>query len=135
MSHTLNLKKLKFLVYGLGSTGISVIKFFKKKKISDFLVWDDNLKLRKKFRSKSVSNLKNALKSVDFIVLSPGISLKKTKNKIGLKKHKNKIITDIDLVYLLKKFKKSIVVTGISIFHNSPLYAYVRKFIKNNQRI
>jgi len=27
-----NLKKLSFLVYGLGSTGISVIKYFEKKK-------------------------------------------------------------------------------------------------------
>ncbi len=112
MSHTLNLKKLKFLVYGLGSTGISVIKYFKKKKISDFLVWDDNLKLRKKFRSKSVSNLKNALKSVDFIVLSPGISLKKTKHKKVLSKFKKKIITDIDLLYLSNLKFKSIVVTG-----------------------
>ena len=112
MSHTLNLKKLKFLVYGLGSTGISVIKYFKKKKISDFLVWDDNLKLRKKFRSKSVSNLKNALKSVDFIVLSPGISLKKTKYKKVLSKFKKKIITDIDLLYLSNLKFKSIVVTG-----------------------
>ena len=112
MSHTLNLKKLKFLVYGLGSTGISVIKYFKKKKISDFSVWDDNLRLRKKFRSKSISNLKNALESVDFIVLSPGISLKKTKYKKVLSKFKKKIITDIDLLYLSNLKFKSIVVTG-----------------------
>ena len=112
MSHTLNLKKLKFLVYGLGSTGISVIKYFKKKKIFNFSVWDDNLKLRKKFRSKSISNLNNTLKNVDFIVLSPGISLKKTKYKKVLSKFKKKIITDIDLLYLSNLKFKSIVVTG-----------------------
>ena len=112
MSHTLNLKKLKFLVYGLGSTGISVIKYFKKKKIFNFSVWDDNLKLRKKFRSKSISNLKNTLENVDFIVLSPGISLKKTKYKKVLSKFKKKIITDIDLLYLSNLKFKSIVVTG-----------------------
>ena len=112
MSHTLNLKKLKFLVYGLGSTGISVINYFKKKKISDFSVWDDNLKLRKKFRSKSISNLKNTLENVDFIVLSPGISIKKTKYKKALSKFKKKIITDIDLLYLSNLKFKSIVVTG-----------------------
>ena len=112
MPQTLNLKKLKFLVYGLGSTGISVIKYFKKKKISDFSVWDDNLKLRKKFKSKSISNLKNALESVDFIILSPGISLKKTKYKKVLLKFKKKIITDIDLLYLSNLKFKSIVVTG-----------------------
>ena len=84
MSHILNLKKLSFLVYGLGCTGYSVIKYFKKKKIYNFSVWDDNSKLRKKFKSKNISNLKNALKEVDYIVLSPGISLKKTKYKKDL---------------------------------------------------
>ena len=57
MSHTLNLKKLSFLVYGLGSTGRSVIKFFKKKKIHNFFVWDDNEKRREKFNSKNVFTL------------------------------------------------------------------------------
>ena len=74
MSHILNLKKLSFLVYGLGSTGHSVIKYFKKRKIYNFSVWDDNIGVRKKFGSKNVSNFKNALKEVDNIVLSPGIS-------------------------------------------------------------
>ena len=62
MSHTLNLKKLSFLVYGLGTTGYSVIKYLKKNKNSRFFVWDDNLKLRKKFGSRSVFNLKTTLK-------------------------------------------------------------------------
>jgi UDP-N-acetylmuramoylalanine--D-glutamate ligase len=112
MSHTLNLKKLSFLVYGLGSTGHSVINYFKKKKISNFSVWDDSVRLRKKFGSKNVSNLKNSLKEVDYIVLSPGISLKKTRYKKDLIKFKKKIITDIDLLYLSNLKFKSIVVTG-----------------------
>ena len=112
MSHILNLKKLSFLVYGLVSTGYSVIKYFKKKKIYNFFVWDDNPKLRKKFKSKNISNLKNALKEVDYIVLSPGVSLKKTKYKKNLLKFRNKIITDIDLLYLSNSKFKSIVVTG-----------------------
>ena len=112
MSHKLNLKKLTFLVYGLGSTGLSVIKYFKKRKIYNFSVWDDDLKLRKKFKSKSTSNLRNALENSDYIVLSPGISLKKTKYKKDLFKFKKKIITDIDLLYLSNLKFKSIVVTG-----------------------
>ena len=48
-------------------------------------------------------------KKVDFIVLSPGISLIRSKK---LKKYKKKIITDIDLFYLFKDRPKSIVVTG-----------------------
>jgi len=112
MSHTLNLKKFSFLVYGLGSTGCSVIKYFKKRRIHNFYVWDDNVKLRKKFGSKNVVNLKNILEEVDFIVLSPGISLKKTKYKKYLIKFRKKIITDIDLLYLSNSKFKSIVVTG-----------------------
>ena len=112
MPHTLNLKKFSFLVYGLGSTGYSVIKYFKKKKIHNFYVWDDNERLRKKFDSKNDVNLKNILKKVDYIVLSPGISLKKTKYKKNLIKFKKKIITDIDLLYLSNSNFKSIVVTG-----------------------
>ena len=112
MSHTLNLKKFSFLVYGLGSTGHSIIKYFKKRRIHNFYVWDDNVKLRKKFGSKNVVNLKNILKEVDYIVLSPGISLKKTKYKKNLIKFRKKIITDIDLLYLSNSKFKSIVVTG-----------------------
>ena len=112
MSNTLNLKKLSFLVYGLGSTGQSVIKYFKKRKVSNYYVWDDNLRLRKKFGAKKVLSLKNILKKVDYIVLSPGVSLKKSKNKKDLIKFKKKIITDIDLLYLSNLKFKSIVVTG-----------------------
>jgi UDP-N-acetylmuramoylalanine--D-glutamate ligase len=112
MSKILNLKKFSFLVYGLGSSGFSVVKYFKKHKILDYSIWDDSSKLRKKFKIKAVSNLSNSLKKVDFIVLSPGISLKKTKYKKILIKYKKKIITDIDLLYLSNLKFKSIVVTG-----------------------
>ena len=112
MSHTLKLKEFSFLIYGLGSTGLSVINYFKKRKISSFSVWDDNIKLRKKFRSKNVSNLKIAFKNVDYIILSPGISLNKAKYKRDLRKFKKKIITDLDLFYLMNPKVKSIVVTG-----------------------
>ena len=50
MPSTFNLKKFSFLVYGLGSTGYSVIKYLKKKKVKNFYVWDDNKKLRGKFK-------------------------------------------------------------------------------------
>ena len=46
---------------------------------------------------------------VDYIVLSPGVSLIKNKKS---PKFKKKIISDIDLFYLSKKKSKSIVVTG-----------------------
>ena len=58
-------------------------------------------------KKKEPLNLNYILKKVDFIILSPGVSLKKTSNKKKLSKFENKIITDIDLLYLSKKkFKK-----------------------------
>ena len=105
-----NLKELSFLVYGLGSTGVSVVNFFRKNKIKKFYVWDD--KNKKLFKKKRPISLNNALNKVHYIILSPGVSLIKSKHKNQLKKHKKKIITDIDLIFLLKKYLKTIVVTG-----------------------
>ena len=45
MPHLINLKKLSFLVYGLGSSGQSVVRFFKKKNINNYKVWDDKDKI------------------------------------------------------------------------------------------
>ena len=103
-----NLKELSFLIYGLGETGKSVIKFFERNNIKKYQIWDDN----KSYKRKETLNLEKTLNEVNFIVLSPGVSLKISKNKKKLLKHKDKIITDIDLVFLLKGFFKSIVVTG-----------------------
>ena len=105
-----NLKNLSFLVYGLGSTGKSVVSFFKKEKIKKFKVWDDiNKSLYKNNRT---YNLSDTLKAVNYIILSPGISLNNSNQKIKLQKFKKKIITDIDLFFLFYKKFESIVVTG-----------------------
>ena len=79
-----NLKKLSFLVYGLGSSGKSVVNFFQRNNIKNYQVWDDkNLNL---YQNKRPNNLEGALNKVDHIVLSPGISLNKSKNRKVLKK-------------------------------------------------
>ncbi len=110
MADIKNFKKLSFLVYGLGLTGLSVVSFFKKNKITKFKVWDD--KNKKIFKDKRAANLNKCFEDVDYIILSPGISLHQSKYKRSLIKYKHKILTDIDLIYLLKKNFKSIVVTG-----------------------
>ena len=101
------LRELSFLVYGLGISGRSVVKFLIKNKVKKFNVWDDKQKnTLKNYRPR---NLIKTLNQVDYIVLAPGVSL--IKNKI-LSRFKKKIITDIDLFYLAKNKPKSIVVTG-----------------------
>ena len=71
-------------------------------------MWDDNNKNIKKRRPVDLEIL---LKS-QFYTLSPGVSLQTSKHKYLLFKYKKKIITDIDLIFIFKKFYKSIVVTG-----------------------
>ena len=105
-----NLKNLSFLIYGLGLTGQSVVNFFVKNNVRNFKVWDDHNK--DLYKSKRTSNLVKSLHTVDYIILSPGVSLTKSKNKNNLIKFQKKIITDLDLFFLVRKFSKSIVVTG-----------------------
>ena len=62
------IKELSFLIYGLGLSGRSVVKFFKKK-IKNFKVWDD--KNQRLFKSYRTQNLNHSLNEVDYIVLSP----------------------------------------------------------------
>ena len=79
------LKEHTFLVYGLGLSGLSVIKFFKKNNFKNFTIWDDNItNLLKSHRTR---NLELTLNKVDYIVLSPGISAFKNKK---LRKYKKK---------------------------------------------
>tara|TARA_B100000929_G_scaffold290828_1_gene286119 strand:- start:1467 stop:2789 length:1323 start_codon:yes stop_codon:yes gene_type:complete len=107
------LKDKSFLIYGLGLTGESVLKFLRKSKARDVFLWDDNRKIRNKFKVQGNENkLKKKVIQSDYIVLSPGISLLKCKHRKLLNKNKNKIITDIDLFFLTNKVFKSVVVTG-----------------------
>ena len=107
------LKDKSFLIYGLGLTGESVLTFLRKSKARDVFLWDDNRKIRNKFKVQGNENkLKKKVIQSDYIVLSPGISLLKCKHRKLLNKNKNKIITDIDLFFLTNKVFKSVVVTG-----------------------
>ncbi len=107
MQKLFKLQELSFLVYGLGLTGQSVVRFFKKKNIKRFKVWDD--KQKNLLKNHRTNNLNKTLNLVDYIILAPGISLAKKKS---LKKFREKIITDIDIFFLAHDDFKSIVVTG-----------------------
>ena len=98
---------MNFCIYGLGLTGKSVVKFLKRKKLNNFTVWDD-----KKNSKKEKKDFLKKLDFSDFIIVSPGVSLKKAKFKKKLIQNKHKIITDLDLFYLFNPEIKSIVITG-----------------------
>ena len=117
MSISLNyLRNKYFAIYGLGTTGRSVINYFRDNNFKNYVGWDDNNKIFKRsLGSKYKKKKKDFLKLIDFadfIVVSPGINIKKAKLKKFLLKNRHKIITDLDLFYLLNPGVKSIVVTG-----------------------
>ncbi len=98
---------MNFCIYGLGLTGKSVVKFLKRKKLNNFTVWDD-----KKNSKNEKKDFSEKLDFSDYIIVSPGVSLKKAKFKKKLIQNKHKIITDLDLFYLFNPEIKSIVITG-----------------------
>lgn len=103
----------KIAIYGMGITGCSVAKVFKKLKAKVFC-WDDDKKIRKKVKKLNFSLNKFWLNKnlIDKIVISPGIDINKCKIKNYLKKYSSKIITDLDLFFELNKDALIISITG-----------------------
>ena len=107
-----------FCLYGLGVTGQSVVNYFERKNLAiTYSAWDDDLSKRNFFVNHNAVNevkkfFPENIDLADFIILSPGINLKKAKLKKKLLKNKHKIITDLDLFYLFNPKIKTIVITG-----------------------
>ncbi len=114
MDTPLNLSKKSFAVYGLGTTGRSVINYFNKISFKNYIMWDDN-KILKKYWHLDKEKKKDFLRQlnfVDYIIVSPGINIKKSELRKALLKNRFKIITDLDLFYIFNPRVTSIVVTG-----------------------
>ena len=98
------------LIYGLGLSGNSCLKYLSKK--NNVKVFDDNILLKNK-RYKKFFLDKNRISKLtfDYIVISPGIDIKKCKLKKYLLKNQ-KIITELDIFYLAYPENKKITITG-----------------------
>ena len=93
--------KKKILIYGLGKSGTSTLKFLRKK--NKITLFDDN---------KKITLINEIIKSkFDIIILSPGINKNKCRLKNFLKKNSKIIYTDLDV---FKSFynNKCITITG-----------------------
>ena len=82
-----NFKAKSFAIYGLGLTGKSVLNYLRKKKVNKIFTHDDKFKVSK---TKRKTKFANYLNLVDYIVLSPGININKSKFKKILIKNKKK---------------------------------------------
>ena len=98
--------KKKILIYGLGKSGVSALKFLKSKK-NKLYIFDDKKFPKKKFIK--INELNN--QEFDYIVISPGIDIKKCKLNFFIKKNISKVITDLDIFYAFYK-NPTITITG-----------------------
>ena len=106
------LKNKKILIYGFGKTGIASFKYLNK---DNYLkIFDDNKITLSKKINKNFFIKKNEINlfKFDFIVLSPGIDVKKCGLKKYLRKNREKIITDLDIFYLNNSKNIKITITG-----------------------
>ncbi len=104
-------EKKKILIYGLGLSGNSCLKFLQKK--SDIKVFDDNsLLINKKNKNFFLSKKKILKSKFDYIVLSPGIDIQKCDLKKYLIENISKIITELDIFYLNYPRNTKITITG-----------------------
>ena len=103
--------KKKILIYGLGKSGVSAFEFLKKK--GEVSLFDDfELKIKNSKIKKKIINYKKLLNSTfDYIILSPGIDIKKCKLSKYLKKNYEKVYSDLDVFYAFFK-NDCITITG-----------------------
>ena len=104
--------KKKFLIYGMGKTGLSSFNHLKKN--NKIFLYDDNKKIFKKKYLKKLFLDKNKICKIkfDYIVISPGINVKKCNLKNYLERNSRKIITDLDVFYNSYPKNKIITITG-----------------------
>ena len=104
--------KKKILIYGLGKSGFSTYLFLRKN--NDIYLYDDNKNIIKNKKIKKLLIKSNHINRInfDFIVISPGINIKKCHLKAFLKKNLKKIITDLDIFYSHYSKNKNITITG-----------------------
>ncbi len=104
--------KKKILIYGLGVSGISSLKYLKK---NNFIkCFDDNISnfKNKKLKDHFISKKEINKTKFDHIIISPGINSLKCSLKKYLKENKSKICTDLDVFYSKNPTNFIIAITG-----------------------
>jgi len=104
--------KKKILIYGLGKSGFSSYLFLRKN--NDIYLYDDNKNIIKNKKIKKLLIKSNHINKInfDFVVISPGINIKKCYLKSFLKKNLKKTVTDLDIFYSHYSKNKNITITG-----------------------
>jgi UDP-N-acetylmuramoylalanine--D-glutamate ligase len=93
--------KKKILIYGLGKSGLSVLKYLKKD--NEITTHDDKIKVD----NKKITKIK-----FDYIIISPGIDINQCNLSKFLKNNSKKIYTDLDIFYNHHELNNKITITG-----------------------
>ena len=103
--------KKKILIYGLGKSGLSTLKFLQNK--CEIYAYDDSVKKIKSLKiKKKIIKFDKILKlKFDKIILSPGIDINNCKLSSFLKKNREIIHTDFDVFFSFFR-NKCITITG-----------------------
>ncbi len=124
-------KNKKILIYGFGKSGISSFNFLKKNNICK--IFDDNKKnIPFKLRNKFININKLSFNDFDYIVLSPGVDIKKCKISKYLSENKSKIITELDIFEISYPKIKKITITGTN--GKSTTSKLLYEVLKTNKR-
>ena len=124
-------KNRKILIYGFGKSGIACFNFLKKNNICT--IFDDNKNnIPVKFKKKLINIHKLPSLNFDFIVLSPGIDIKKCKISHYLKKNSSKIITELDIFAISYPNINKITITGTN--GKSTTSKLLYEVLKNNKK-
>ena len=125
------LKNKKILIYGFGKSGKACLNFLKKNNIC--IVFDDNKKnIPTKFKKKLINIHKLTSVNFDFIVLSPGIDIKKCQISSYLRRNKSKIITELDIFAISYPNINKITITGTN--GKSTTSKLLYEVLKNNKK-
>ena len=124
-------KNKAILIYGYGKSGIASFKYLNQN--NKVLIFDDNKKIKK---SNFISLNKVKKIKFDYILISPGIDIKKCSLKKYLHKFKKKIITDLDVFYTENLSNLKIAITGTNgKSTTAELLFKILKFHKKDVRI
>ncbi len=127
----INFINKKILIYGFGKSGISCFNFLKKNNICR--IFDDNKKnIPAKFKKKLINIIKLPSVDFDFIVLSPGIDIRKCKISNFLKRNRTKIITELDIFAISYPNINKITITGTN--GKSTTSKLLYEVLKNNKK-
>ncbi len=123
-------KNKKILIYGFGKSGISCFNFLNRNNICK--IFDDNKKnIPSKLRKKLINVNKLTLIRFDYIVISPGIDIKKCKISNYLTKNRSKIITELDIFEITYPKINKITITGTN--GKSTTSKLLFEVLKNNK--